>query len=68
MGFQQFRFRSSITTNEERRFGHLRCAELALRARQLSKRGGELLCEDRGERVGIGGNAVTYVEGKLHTS
>ena len=37
-----------------------------LYARQISKRGGELFCEDRGERVGIGGSAVTYVEGKLH--
>ena len=36
-----------------------------LHARQISKRGGELFCEDRGERVGIGGNAVTYVEGKI---
>jgi PhzF family phenazine biosynthesis protein len=39
-----------------------------LRARQISKRSGELLCEDRGERVGIGGNAVTYLEGKVHLS
>lgn len=37
-------------------------------ARQISKRGGELFCEDRGERVGIGGNAVTYVEGKIDVS
>lgn len=37
-----------------------------LHARQLSKRGGELFCENQGERVGIGGNAVTYVEGHLH--
>lgn len=36
-----------------------------LHARQLSQRGGELFCEDRGARVGIGGNAVTYVEGTL---
>ena len=36
-----------------------------LTARQISKRGGELFCEDRGERVGIGGESVTYVEGKL---
>jgi PhzF family phenazine biosynthesis protein len=43
-----------------------RLGKRALHARQLSKRGGELFCEDRGERVGIGGNAVTYVEGKLH--
>ena len=45
-----------------------RLGKQTLHARQLSKRGGELFCEDRGERVGIGGNAVTYVEGKLHTS
>ena len=45
-----------------------RLGKQTLHARQLSKRGGELFCEDRGERVSIGGNAVTYVEGKLHTS
>jgi PhzF family phenazine biosynthesis protein len=38
-----------------------------LEARQISPRGGELFLEDRGERVGIGGQAVTYVEGKLRT-
>lgn len=43
-----------------------RLGKRTLHARQLSKRGGELFCEDRGERVGIGGNAVTYVEGQLH--
>jgi PhzF family phenazine biosynthesis protein len=37
-----------------------------LRARQLSSRGGELFCEDRGPRVGIGGTAITYAEGTLH--
>ena len=37
-----------------------------LRARQLSRRGGELFCEDRGARVGIGGTAITYAEGTLH--
>ncbi|MGI8430946.1 MAG: PhzF family phenazine biosynthesis protein [Chthoniobacterales bacterium] len=35
-------------------------------ARQISPRGGEIYCEDRGERVGIGGDAVTYAEGKIH--
>lgn len=45
-----------------------RLGKKELRARQLSKRGGELFCEDRGERVGIGGNSVTYMEGKLHVS
>lgn len=34
-------------------------------ARQISHRGGTLVCEDRGERVGIGGNAVLYLEGKI---
>ena len=37
-----------------------------LHARQLSSRGGELFCEDRGARVGIGGMAITYAEGTLH--
>ena len=37
-----------------------------LRALQISKRGGELFCEHRGERVGIGGRAVTYSTGFLH--
>jgi predicted PhzF superfamily epimerase YddE/YHI9 len=36
-----------------------------LHARQLSRRGGELFCEDRGDRVSIGGTAVTYIEGTL---
>lgn len=37
-----------------------------LHAKQLSARGGELFCELRGERVGIGGRAVTYSTGHLH--
>ncbi len=36
-----------------------------LRARQLSRRGGELICEDRGERVSIAGRAVLYLEGEI---
>jgi predicted PhzF superfamily epimerase YddE/YHI9 len=43
-----------------------RLGKRELYARQISKRGGELFCEDRVERVGIGGNAMTYVEGKLY--
>jgi PhzF family phenazine biosynthesis protein len=35
-------------------------------ARQISPRGGKLYCEDRGDRVAIGGDAVTYSEGKIH--
>jgi PhzF family phenazine biosynthesis protein len=35
-------------------------------ARQISARGGELFCQDRGDRVGIGGEALTYVAGQLY--
>jgi PhzF family phenazine biosynthesis protein len=34
-------------------------------ARQVSRRGGELHCEDRGARVSIAGTAVTYLEGTI---
>lgn len=43
-----------------------RLGRTTLRARQLSRRTGELFCELRGERVGIAGNAVLYSSGKLH--
>jgi len=36
-----------------------------LTARQLSSRGGELVCEDKGDRVEISGQAVTYLKGEL---
>ncbi len=36
-----------------------------LHAFQVSRRGGELFCEDRGERVLIGGRAVTYLRGTI---
>jgi predicted PhzF superfamily epimerase YddE/YHI9 len=36
-----------------------------LTAHQVSHRGGELFCELRGNRVAIGGHAVTYLEGKI---
>ena len=36
-----------------------------LHAQQLSERGGELFCEDRGQRVSIAGRAVTYLEGEI---
>jgi predicted PhzF superfamily epimerase YddE/YHI9 len=42
-----------------------RLGKKKLHARQLSPRGGELFCEDRGDRVGIGGTAVTYVQGTM---
>jgi predicted PhzF superfamily epimerase YddE/YHI9 len=46
-------------------FWSRRLGKRDLFARQISRRGGELFCEDRGDRVGIGGSAVTYSEGKI---
>ncbi len=45
-----------------------RLGRAELRALQLSARGGELFCEHRGERVAIGGRAITYSTGFLHVS
>ena len=42
-----------------------RLGKTTLRARQISARGGELWCENRGERVTIAGHAVTYIKGQL---
>ena len=36
-----------------------------LHARQMSRRGGELFCEDRGARVTISGRAVLYLKGTI---
>jgi PhzF family phenazine biosynthesis protein len=36
-----------------------------LTARQVSRRGGELLVEDRGERVSIAGRCAPYMEGRI---
>ena len=38
----------------------------SMTARQLSKRGGRLLCEDAGDRVKIGGKAVLYMSGEIN--
>ncbi len=42
-----------------------RLGKTTLFARQVSRRGGELWCEDRGERVTIGGQAVLYSQGTI---
>ena len=42
-----------------------RLRKTTLIAKQLSKRGGILYCEDHGERVLIGGNTVRYLEGNI---
>ncbi len=36
-----------------------------LHARQISARGGELFCEDRGERVSIAGRSALFMEGQI---
>jgi predicted PhzF superfamily epimerase YddE/YHI9 len=42
-----------------------RLGRTTLHAQQVSARGGELFCEDRGERVKIAGRAVLYLEGTI---
>jgi predicted PhzF superfamily epimerase YddE/YHI9 len=42
-----------------------RLRKSTLHARQVSARGGELFCEDAGDRVKIGGRAVTYLAGEI---
>ena len=42
-----------------------RLGRTRLAARQISARGGELSCELAGDRVRIGGRAVTYLQGEL---
>lgn len=42
-----------------------RLGKTKLAARQISRRGGDLQCEDLGERVSIAGHAVLYLEGKI---
>jgi len=37
-----------------------------MEAIQLSSRKGKLRCIYKGDRVGLMGNAVTYMEGKIH--
>lgn len=42
-----------------------RLAKKQLTAKQISKRGGDLLCEDAGERVIIKGNACLYMKAEI---
>jgi PhzF family phenazine biosynthesis protein len=46
-------------------FWAARLGKKQIYARQVSARGGELFCEDRGARVGIAGYAVKYMEGAI---
>ena len=43
-----------------------RLGKKKLHAQQVSARGGELWCEDRGERVSISGKAVRFLEGSIY--
>jgi PhzF family phenazine biosynthesis protein len=45
-----------------------RLGKKSLFARQVSARGGELWCEDRGERVAIAGRCARYLEGTIEIS
>ena len=45
-----------------------RLGKKSLRALQVSARGGELVCEDAGDRVKIGGRATTYLAGEISVS
>jgi PhzF family phenazine biosynthesis protein len=42
-----------------------RLGKKRLHALQISRRGGELFCEERGERVAISGRAVEYLRGRI---
>ena len=42
-----------------------RLGKTYMKARQVSRRGGGLICEGQGDRVGIGGQAVLYFEGRI---
>jgi PhzF family phenazine biosynthesis protein len=42
-----------------------RLGKQELFARQISRRGGELWCQDRGSRVRIAGGAVQYLQGRI---
>jgi PhzF family phenazine biosynthesis protein len=42
-----------------------RLGKSKLHARQISRRGGELFCELRGDRVVIAGRAALYLEGRI---
>ena len=44
----------------------MKLAKNKMRARQLSKRGGYLICENKGQRSLIGGSAVLYMTGEVH--
>jgi PhzF family phenazine biosynthesis protein len=43
-----------------------RLGKTTLHARQISRRGGELFCELRGDRVRVAGRAVLFSEGRMH--
>lgn len=47
-------------------FWSLKLGKKELKALQISDRGGALSCIDEGERVKIGGAAVTYLTGSIH--
>ena len=71
-------FAPSVGINEDPVTGSAHCTLIpywadrlqknTLKAHQVSKRGGELLCHYEGDRVKIGGQATLYMTGTLHLS
>ncbi len=43
-----------------------RLGKTRLHARQISRRGGELFCDLKGDRVVVAGGAALYLEGRIH--
>lgn len=43
-----------------------RLGKSSLKARQISERGGNIMCNQKGDRVEIGGEAVTYMVGEIN--
>jgi PhzF family phenazine biosynthesis protein len=46
-------------------FWSQKLAKKTMKAKQLSARGGDIWCEDNGDRVMMGGNAVFYMKGEI---
>ncbi len=49
-------------------FWSAKLGKTTMTARQLSRRGGSLVCEQRGDRVMMGGNCVFYMKGEIDIS
>lgn len=46
-------------------FWSYKLGKVSMHARQLSRRGGDLVCQQKGDRVIMGGNCVFYMKGEI---